>query len=131
MRKFIPKNNQEALRGILPLIDLNEDILIEAPRECLLRAWNSIFFLFGGLHPDEAFSRGNIICIAEDTNAKNSSIEAQLINRYYEESGWPLNLVPIAEEVSRRYEIGDLSDEEFYPSEAQIAGIVYREKYDY
>ena len=64
-----------------------------------VRAWCSIAYLFPGLHPDGYESA---------------------------DSGWPQKLKPLAAEAWRRAELGELSDEELYPSDAQWAGLFDR-----
>jgi hypothetical protein len=61
-----------------------------------LSAWCSIAYLFPGLHPD-GFDEA--------------------------ESGWPRVLRRFASEAWRRYEAGELRDEELYPSDATWAGL--------
>jgi hypothetical protein len=53
-------------------------------------------------------------------------IEPRLLTPYYERSGWPVVLAPIAREAWRRYRNEELTENEFYCSEAQMAGICYR-----
>ena len=55
-----------------------------------------------------------------------NSVEPRLRHPYYEASGWPLVLAPVAKEAWRRYESGSIKDDEFYCSEAQMAGICHR-----
>jgi DNA (cytosine-5)-methyltransferase 1 len=42
------------------------------------------------------------------------------------DSGWPVLLAPVAAEAWRRYEAGELKDDEFYCSEAVVAGMCHR-----
>jgi DNA (cytosine-5)-methyltransferase 1 len=55
-----------------------------------------------------------------------SGVEPRLVKPYYEQSGWPVVLAPVAKEAWRRYESGGFNDDEFYCSEAQMAGICHR-----
>jgi hypothetical protein len=50
-----------------------------------------------------------------------------LYSPYYQRSGWPVSLVPLHEEALRRVKREELSDEEFYPCDAQAAGMEWRE----
>ena len=56
--------------------------------------WCSLSFLYPGLHPDGFGSRG---------------------------SGWPKHFKPFAAEAWRRFEIGELSDNELYCYQASKA----------
>jgi len=64
-----------------------------------IRTWSSVAYLYPGLHPDGF----------DDS-----------------ESGWPTALKRFAAEAWRRAEAGELAEEEFYPSDAQWAGIYDR-----
>jgi hypothetical protein len=60
-------------------------------REDFINVWHSIFYLFPGIHPD-------------GYDASDSS--------------WPRVLKPFADEAWRRFENGELHDEELYPADA-------------
>jgi hypothetical protein len=60
------------------------------------RAWCSLSFLYPGLHPDGFGSRG---------------------------SGWPKHFKPFAAEAWRRFEIGELTDNELYCYQSSKARI--------
>ena len=64
-----------------------------------VRAWSAVAYLYPGLHPDGF----------DDP-----------------ESGWPVALKPFAAEAWRRAETGELDDTDFYPSDAQWAGLYDR-----
>jgi DNA (cytosine-5)-methyltransferase 1 len=53
-------------------------------------------------------------------------IEPRLLAPYYVQSGWPVALAPVAAEAWRRYEADTLKEEEFYCSEAVVAGMCKR-----
>lgn len=61
-----------------------------------VRGWCSLFFLYPGLHPDGFTSRG---------------------------SGWPKHFKPFAAEAWRRFESGELADNELYCYQAAKARI--------
>ena len=46
-----------------------------------------------------------------------------LVRPAYAQSGWPEGLVQIALEAQRRFEIGELTADEYYFSNVQIAGL--------
>jgi hypothetical protein len=55
-----------------------------------------------------------------------SSVDPRFLNPYYEQSGWPMVLAPIANEAWRRYDAGELACDEFYCSGAAKAGAAFR-----
>jgi DNA (cytosine-5)-methyltransferase 1 len=122
----LPKDEIEAVSWLLPLLDVDSRALRDISAEIFKRAWYSISFLYAGLHPDSALEHGTRI----STDAKDyppvRRLEPRLLNPYYEQSGWPVVLAPIAREAWRRYENKKLSGEEFYCSEAQMAGFCHR-----
>jgi hypothetical protein len=65
-------------------------------KDAFLGIWKAIAFLFSGLHPDGF----------ED-----------------DDSGWPEELKPFAEEAWRRYEENEISGEDIYPAEEARKGI--------
>lgn len=69
------------------------------PKDSFLRTWSSIAYLFPGLHPDEV-------------NNPNG--------------GWPMGPRRIASEAWRRFESGEIDEDELYPSDASWAGIFDR-----
>ncbi len=116
----LPKNEKAALECILPLLDLDNRALRKLEKGYFTKGWASISFLYPGLHPDGALERGNT---ASDNDSHINVSDLRLINPYYEVSGWPVALVPVAEEAWRRYENGDLDEDEFYRCDAQRAGM--------
>lgn len=123
---LLPKGESEAVGWLLPLLDLEGRALRNVPREDFKRAWYAIAFLYAGLHPDSALDHGTRISETVEDYQAVSRVEPRLLKPYYEQSGWPLVLVPVAKEAWRRYEFGDLTDDEFYCSEAQMAGMCHR-----
>lgn len=69
------------------------------PRDEFVRAWSSLFYLFPELHPDDH---------------PNTDVD------------WPDVLRPMFAEAWRREELGELSDDEIYPSDAQWCGLYDR-----
>jgi hypothetical protein len=61
--------------------------LLALTKHEFIRGWCSLSFLYPGLHPDGFSSRG---------------------------SGWPKHFKPIAAEAWRRFELGELTDNELY-----------------
>lgn len=121
----IPKNEEEALQWLLPLLDLDSHLLRRMAKEDFSRGWAAIAFLYPGLHPDGALERSNVSHEVDDCLTL-SNVNPRLIKPYYEVSGWPVVLVPVATEVWRRYESGDIEDDQLYRCDAQWAGMRYR-----
>jgi hypothetical protein len=89
----------------------------------LLKLWNAAACVFPGVHPDDVNPIPDVIF-------HNDNLPLGLpecLRDYDETSGWPLALIPIVMEMWRRYEEGIVSDEEFYCTEAAVAGITARE----
>jgi DNA (cytosine-5)-methyltransferase 1 len=123
----LPSCEKQAVSWLVPLLDLDSRALKELPIKEFKQAWYSISFLFMGLHPDGALEHGTEVSNDNEDYAVISDIDPRLINPFYVQSGWPLVLAQIAKEAWRRYESGQLFDEEFYCSEAQMAGACFRD----
>jgi DNA (cytosine-5)-methyltransferase 1 len=123
----LPADETEAVRWLLPLCGKDSRALRKVAAEDFKRAWHSVAFLYAGLHPDGALDHGETICPERREDCPSlSEIEPRLIAPYYERSGWPVVLGPVAREAWRRYEGAELKDDEFYCSEAQMAGMCFR-----
>ena len=122
----LPKDDNQAVNWLLPLLDLDKRALRGVADGDFKRAWCSVAFLYAGLHPDSALEHGSRIADDAREYAPVSRIEPRLVRPYYEQSGWPVVLEPLAKEAWRRYEGGCIKDDEFYCSEAQLAGICHR-----
>jgi len=90
---YVPNSAKEAATQLLFALGSR---LGQLPKGSFVRAWSSIAYLFPGLYPDG-----------------------------YEnlDSGWPRALRRFASEAWRRANVGDLGDEELYPSGAQWCGL--------
>jgi DNA (cytosine-5)-methyltransferase 1 len=123
----LPDTEEQAVKWLRPLLDLSSKALQQLDANIFKRAWFAIGFLYAGLHPDGALDHGKTIKreVREDYPPV-SKLEPRLLAPYYERSGWPIVLASIAREAWRRYRKDELSDEEFYYSEAQMAGMCHR-----
>jgi DNA (cytosine-5)-methyltransferase 1 len=124
--KPLPQDDNEAVAWLLPLLDLDARPLRAVSADEFKKAWFAIAFLYMGLHPDSTLDHGTTIAHDHETTSEIREREPRLLSPYYERSGWPVVLAPVAKEAWRRYEAEQLSDDEFYCSEAQIAGICHR-----
>jgi DNA (cytosine-5)-methyltransferase 1 len=116
--KPLPQDDSEALDWLLPLLDLDSRDLKSVSQENFRRAWFSIAFLYMGLHPDSALDHGVTVAQDHESDSLILQRERRLLSPYYERSGWPVVLAPIAREAWRRYRADELGDDEFYCSEA-------------
>jgi DNA (cytosine-5)-methyltransferase 1 len=120
---FIPSNEREALQWLIPALDRP---VADMPHEDFLKAWFSISYLYGGLHPDEATDHGEEISTEDLGPDRFRLIEPRLIAPFYVQSGWPVVLAPLAEEAWFRFEQGHLEEDEFYCYELVKIGILDR-----
>jgi len=93
---YIPSSLRAAGKQLRPALAGQLESL---SKPAFIRAWNSVSYLFPGLHPDGYHSA---------------------------ECGWPRALRRIAAEAWRRADSGEISDDELYPSDAQWAGLYDR-----
>ncbi len=119
----IPGSEQEALQWLLGA--LKHD-LQDLPHDQFMKAWNAVFFLYGGLHPDGCDDHGEEISHVQDGPERFMKIEPRLIAPYYVNSGWPVLIAPLATEACKRYAADQMTEDEFYPADAQFAGFDVR-----
>jgi DNA (cytosine-5)-methyltransferase 1 len=122
----LPADENEAVQWLLPLLDLQKPALSILPDAEFKRAWCAIAFLYPGLHPDSALEHGSRIGNDAQGCTLFNRVEPRLVRPYYEQSGWPVVLAPVAKEAWRRYKTGSIKDNEFYCSDAQLAGMCHR-----
>lgn len=123
----LPKNNDQALEWLLQLVDVADNrALRKLETGEFKRVWFSIGFLYPGLHPDSALNHGKQISNEIINHVEVRKIHPRLITPFYVESGWPATLAPVAKEARRRYESRELRDDEFYCSDAVMAGLRHR-----
>ena len=123
----LPATDEQAIDWLCPLFDLAPASLRQLPEADFKRAWFAVAFLYDGLHPDAALDHGETIKRQPPGDCGSlGQIEPRLTAPYYERSGWPVVLAPIVREAWRRYRSGLLKEDEFYCSEAQMAGMCHR-----
>lgn len=124
---LLPVSEAQAVDCLRSLLDMAPKELRRVSNEPFQRAWRAIAFLYSGLHPDAALDHGESICRQSEQDYEPVRLlEPRLLAPYYERSGWPVILAPIAREAWRRYTKGELNEDEFYCSEAQLAGMRHR-----
>ncbi len=125
--KPLPANQAEAVRWLLALVRATDHgTLREVPAGDFKRGWFAVGFLYPGLHPDAALNHGTAVSSKAEDCPEIRAVEPRLLAPSYVESGWPVVLAPVADEARRRSGAGELRDEEFYCSEAVIAGMCSR-----
>lgn len=123
----LPRNDNQALDWLMPLVRAADSkALRKVAKDDFRRGWFSIGFLYPGLHPDGALEHGREVSSEVENHAEVRKIEPRLLAPYYVESGWPVALAPVVKEAWRRYEAEELKDDEFYCSEAVVAGMCHR-----
>jgi DNA (cytosine-5)-methyltransferase 1 len=124
----LPSDQMEAVEWLLGIIrSVDAKTLRQLPANDFKRGWYSVGFLYPGLHPDSALEHGTELCNDESEEFPEiSKVDPRLLAPYYVDSGWPVLLAPVAAEAWRRYEAGELKDDEFYCSEAVVAGMCHR-----
>ena len=124
----LPNDQGEAVKWLLELVRAADNkALRQVPADEFRRGWYSVGYLYAGLHPNSALENGTELSNQVDDVATIHDIEPRLLAPYYVQSGWPVVLAPVAEEAWRRFEAEELKDDEFYCSEAVIAGMCSRD----
>jgi hypothetical protein len=112
--EMIPKSRKDAASRIMPLIGKD---LSKVSRLDFLKAWNSIAYLHGGLHPDDASRKAE-----QTTMTGEFDVDEILFTPYDSESGWPTSLIPFVEFAWHLREEEELDDDQMYPVDANKAG---------
>ena len=76
--------------------------------EEFLAAWNLIHLIHPTLHPETALNRTGEVYMSSPTGT------SEILAPYYKRSGWPVALIPIAEEANTRYKNKELTEEDYY-----------------
>lgn len=123
----LPQNDAQALEWLSQLVLAADSKAIrKIPLEQFRKGWFSIGFLYPGLHPDSALDHGDEVSSDIANHFEIRKVDQRLVVPFYVESGWPVVLEPVAKEGWRRYNSGELKDDEFYCSEAVTAGLCSR-----
>jgi DNA (cytosine-5)-methyltransferase 1 len=126
--RAIPTDQREAAHAVAALVEAAEGRSIRRlPTAEFLRGWYSIAFLYSGLHPDSALEHGQEISGRHDAAPVVDGVELRQLAPYYVRSGWPVALAPVAREAWRRYKAGEIKEEEFYCTQAVVAGMLHRD----
>lgn len=120
----VPRDESEAIRWLQPILEVPAISLRKLDDLAFRKAWYAVAYIYSGLHPDSALDHGDTIRRDPPEDAIGlDRFEPRLLAPFYERSGWPVVLAPLAREAWRRYTKNELEDDEFYCVEAQVAGI--------
>ncbi|MEK6258030.1 MAG: hypothetical protein AABP62_05365 [Planctomycetota bacterium] len=122
----LPTSDQMAVAWLTSALDLSPKQLREMKPRQFKKVWYSVAFLYSGLHPDAATDHGTTVSREYEGDYVPDGIDERLLAPYYEESGWPVALEPLANEAWRRFDEGSLADDELYCCDAQRAGMLHR-----
>jgi DNA (cytosine-5)-methyltransferase 1 len=89
---------------------LRETALLQISKAEFLDIWYSIHKLHPALHPENSLDETGEIKMTGDKATQVSLVIAP----YYKRSGWPLDLICIAKEARRRFDLGELDASEYY-----------------
>jgi DNA (cytosine-5)-methyltransferase 1 len=119
---LIPQSRSEAALYLERIAGLDRRQLRVCEKPVFLRGWFALFYLFPGLHPDNALDHGDTIEVWSAEQLALPTLEEFAVYRYAR-SGWPVALEILGREAWRRYGSHELSEDEFYCSTAQRAGM--------
>lgn len=119
--EFMPTSRENAVKALRPFIGAESNKLKKASKPTLLRAWNALAYLFPGLNPEDGTDRSLKYALIEPNNDLPKSLTL-----CYAQSGWPIMLIGLLDEMWRRYEAGELTDTEFYCADSAKLAIVER-----
>jgi len=122
LRSLIPESQAEAAVRLQEIGGLDRRQLRACEKEVFLHGWFALFYLFPGLHPDNALDHGDPTSLWSQYQLPLPGLEDFAANRFAR-SGWPVALELLGHEAWRRYEGGQLKEDEFYCAEAQMAGM--------
>ena len=126
----IPKDDKEAVERICSVLDVSLWALRRLTNDQFKQTWFAIGFLYTGLHPEGAVDHGKTIRRTQIEGGRPAMfVEPRLCSPFYERSGWPVALEPIAREAWRRHRNGELTEQDLYCSEAHLAGVEVHNPY--
>jgi len=120
----IPTSRNQALAWLEELVcAVDAKQLRKLPDEDFKRGWYAVGFLFPFLHPDGALESGCRVSNEAPNGMELKKVDPRLVAPFFEQSGWPVLLQPVAREAHRRHAAGGLKHHELYPSEALVAAL--------
>ena len=125
-RDLLPTSQAQAAERLQEIAALDRRQLRASEKRVFLRGWFALFYLFPGLHPDNALDHGDSTSLWSLEQLPLPGLEDFATHRFAR-SGWPVALELLGCEAWRRYEAKDLDETEFYCWEAQAAGMSTRD----
>lgn len=117
MDSVLPASREQAIKLLEEFVEsLFLKNITQLPKAEFLKAWWTVGFLHPHLHPDAALDNGK--AISRGTKRGVSFV----LEPVYVRSGWPVELIPVAQEARRRFEGQLISEDEYYCSLAVMAG---------
>jgi DNA (cytosine-5)-methyltransferase 1 len=126
LHRLIPTSQAEAAARLQEIAGLDRRQLRGCEKDVFLRGWFALFYLFPGLHPDNALDHGDPDAVWSPGQLPLPGLE-DFAARRFARSGWPVALELLGHEAWRRFELRELGDDEFYCATAQRAGMSDRE----
>lgn len=126
--EVVPASKAEASARLQAIAQLDRRQLRACEKTVFLRGWFALFYLFPGLHPDNALDHGDPTVLWSKDQFALPGLEDFATHRFAR-SGWPVALELLGREAWCRYNSRELSQDEFYCSTAQRAGMCQREKF--
>lgn len=119
----LPKGRPAAIRQLEEFVEsLYMRPISMLVKEEFLKAWWAVGYLHPTLHPDAALENGHELSLGPKRGV------SFVLEPIYVRSGWPVELIPIAREARRRYDAGELREDEYYCSAAYMAGAMKKQK---
>ena len=119
---MLPQSQAQAAARLQDIARLDRSQLRACEKPTFLRGWFALFYLFPGLHPDNALDHGDRKEQWAPEAPTLPGLEDLATDRF-SRSGWPVALELLGHEASRRYDAGQLTEEEFYCADAQRLGL--------
>jgi len=110
----LPKTRNKAISFIETFIEsvCMERLIEEVPKKEFIQVWAAITAVHPQLHPDSALKPGREISPGPKRGV------SLILEPFYIESGWPVELIPVAVEARRRFQRGELLIDDYYCSHA-------------
>lgn len=122
---YVPTTEAEAAERLVAVLEAaGTNSLHRLSLDEFRRGWAAIAFLYPEIHPDSAREHGTQVSRARRPRLSHDSPGRRRPRvQEYVQSGWPVALEPVAREALRRYQRGELSEDEFYCSQALLAAM--------
>ena len=117
-----PQTRHTAALELQRLDNLDRRALRQQSPSEFLHGWHALLFLFTHLHPDNALNHGGDIETVSPDQLPLPGFDEILLRRY-SRSGWPVALESIGQEAWRRFDIKEITLEDFYCAASQRAGL--------